>query len=59
MRLFLKVFKELLILIFEDRLFQVIAPEKAKLFWTKLIRGNGGMKFLKRSEEAFLKEDNK
>ena len=57
MRLFLKDFKERLFLTFEDKLFQVVAPEKAKLFWTRSILANGGMKLLKRSEAAFLKED--
>ena len=59
MRLPLKDFKDRLLLTFEDKLFQVVAPEKAKLFWTKSILAKGGMKLLKRSEAAFLKEDDK
>ena len=53
MRLLLNDFKERHLFILEDKIFQVFAPEKAKLFWTKSILANGGMKFLKRSEDAF------
>ena len=59
MRLSLNDFKERQSFILEDKVFQVFAPEKAKLFCTKSILANGGMKFLKRSEEAFLKEHNR
>ena len=59
MRLHLKDFKERLFLTIEGKLFQVVAPEKAKLFWTKSILANGRTKLLKRYEAAFLKEDDK